>query len=189
MNAFAFVLCAWVFIGMELGLRDALALGPSRIAPSFVFCFLTFIAMLAPQPRPNWYALALGALMDLTFRIPLSDGAGTIVIIGPHALAYLLAVQLIVALRGIMIRRNPLTMGFLAMLGSIVAGVTLVGIYAIRISIGDQLALTPSQDLLPRLGSALYTGLMGVLLALAFIPGAGLMGFQAQTAKRFARRM
>ncbi len=189
MSAAAFALAAWVFLGLEIGLKDAIALGPTHIAPSFVFCFLTFIAMFAPQPRPVWAALALGLLMDLTFRIPLRDGAGTATVIGPYALSYALACQLIVALRGIVIKRNPLTLGFLAMLGNIVAQVVLVGIFTFRIWLGDAFEWHPTAELMSRLGCAMYTGMLGVLLALVLIPSAAFFGLPTQVQRRFAKRM
>lgn len=189
MNPSAIALAAWIFLGLELGLKDALALGPSHIAPSFMFCLVTYLAMLAPQPKPIWSAIALGLAMDLTFKIPLREGAaGSATYFGPHALAYALAVQLILTVRGLMIKRNPLTMGFLAMLGSIVAQVTLVGIFSFRIWIGDPLAWTPTSELLARLGSSVYTGLLGVLLALVLIPMAPFFGVPTQTQRRFGTR-
>lgn len=189
MNSTALALVAWVFLGLELGLKDALALGTTHIAPSFVFCLLTFVAMFAAQPRPTWIAIALGLMMDLTLRIPLRDGAGSATILGPHALSFALAAQLITALRGLVIKRNPLTLGFLALLGSIVHHVTLVGIFAIRIAIGDAIAWSPGGELLSRLGSSLYTACLAVLLALVLIPIAPFLGLQTQSQRRYASRV
>ncbi len=189
MNPASVALAGWVCLGLELGLKDALALGPSRIAPSFVFCLVTFLAMFAPRSKSVWTAVALGLAMDLTFRIPLRDGAaGAAVYFGPHALAYTLAVQLVLALRGVVIKRNPLTLGFLAMLGMVVAQVTLVAIYSIRLWIGDPIALAPSAELLARLGSAVYTGVIGAMLALVLIPMAPFFGLPAQSQRRFGTR-
>lgn len=189
MNPAAVALAGWIFLGLELGLKDALALGPGRIAPSFMFCFVTYLAMLSPQPKAVWAAIALGLAMDLTFKIPLREGAvGTATFFGPHALAYALAVQLIIALRGLVIKRNPLTMGLLALLGSIVAQVTLVGIFSIRLWIGDPLAITPSAELMGRLGSSVYTGVLGVLLALVLIPLSPFLGVPSQSQRRFGTR-
>jgi len=185
MSGAALLIAAWIFLGAELGLKDSLALGSLHIAPSFMYCLLTFVAMFTPRPRPTWTAIFLGLLMDLTFRVPLGDGLGTATIIGPYALSYVLSVQLITALRGVVIKRNPLTMGFLAMLGSIVCSVVLMGIYSIRLAFGDSISFgtPPSQELLARVGSAAYTGVLGSLIALALFPLAPLMGMQVQQRK------
>jgi len=183
----AFIITAWVCIGLELGLKDAIALGPNSIAPSFVYCLLTFLAMFSGAPRPTWIAVALGLLMDLTARVPLQDGLGTATLIGPHVLAYVLSVQLITSLRGVVIKRNPLTVGFLAMLGSLVAQVMLVAIYSFRLWWGDAIMAgggSPSGELVARITSAPYTGLLGVALAFAFFPLSGWLGLAAQSRKR-----
>ena len=88
MSGASLVIATWVFLGLELGLKDALSLGHQHIAPSFMFCFLTFLAMFSSHPRPLWCAIGLGLLMDLTFRVPLRDGTGTATLIGPYALSY-----------------------------------------------------------------------------------------------------
>src|SRR5262245_45231706 len=119
MNWLAFALVTWLLLGFEKGLRDALTLG-NDISPSFVFTLVTFIAMLAPRPIVLRTAVILGVAMDLIFEIPLKNGAPGINILGPHALAYAVACHFIVSIRGLMIRRNPLTMGFLCFVGSVV---------------------------------------------------------------------
>jgi hypothetical protein len=187
MSLAALALMAWLFLGLELGLKDALSLGPGNIAPSFMYCLLTFIAMFSQAPRPTWVALGLGLLMDLTARVPLRDGAGTVTILGPHILAYVLSVQLVTSLRGVVIKRNPLTVGFLAMLGSLVAQVTLVAVYSIRLWWNDpifSLGAAPSGELLARLASAPYTGALGILVATLLFPLSGWMGLQQQGRKR-----
>lgn len=187
MSGAALAIMAWIFMGLELGLKDALAMGHSHVAPSFMFCLVTFIAMFTSSPRPVWCALGLGLLMDLTFRIPLRDGMGVGIIPGPHALAYVLAVQLITALRGLVIKRNPLTVGFLSFMGAIVAQIVLVGILSIRMMWGDAifaLEAAPSRELLARLASAAYTGVLGCVISLVLFPLAPWLGLQIQSRRR-----
>jgi len=184
MSIVAFIITAWVCMGLELGLKDALALGPGATAPSFVFCLLTFIAMFSAAPRPTWVAFALGLMMDLTARVPLREGMGTATIIGPHILAYVMAVQLVTALRGVVIKRNPLTVGLLAMLGALVAQVVLVAIYSFRLWWGDPIFTqesAPSGQLMARVFSAPYTGAVGVALSFVFFPLSGWLGVAVQS--------
>jgi hypothetical protein len=187
MNGAAFVIAAWIFMGLELGLKDALSLGSVHVAPSFMFCLLTFIAMFSSHPKPTWCAIGLGVLMDLTFRVPLRDGIGTVTLIGPYSIAYVVGVQLITAMRGLVIKRNPLTVGFLAFTGSIVTQVVLVGVLSLRMWWGDPIfgpSNPPSAELLARLGSAAYTGLLGCAISLVMFPIAPWMGLQVQARRR-----
>jgi hypothetical protein len=46
-NWLAYIVLLWIFLGLEKGLRDALALGSSGVAPSFVFIIVTMVAIYA----------------------------------------------------------------------------------------------------------------------------------------------
>jgi hypothetical protein len=188
MNWVVFGLLAWVFLGLEKGLRDALTLGTTGVAPSFVFILLALVAMLAPRGAVFWAAIALGLGMDLIFEIPRQNSGAGVYIPGPHALAYAVACQLILALRPLMIRRNPLTMGFLALAGSLVAGITLVALLTIRAKLGAPIVWDGKHQLLAALGSAVYTGVLGTGLALLLFPMTGLLGLPSMTQRRFGFR-
>jgi rod shape-determining protein MreD len=179
---------AWVFLGLEKGLRDALSIGTTGIAPSFVFGLLTFVAIAAPRSTVMWTAILLGVLMDLIFEVPLRQASVTM--IGPHAIAYVVACQLILSMRGVMIRRNPFTLGFLACLGGVVAFTTLVAIYTARSLLGTPLAWDARHELFAGLGSSVYTGIVAIVLALVLFPIAGPLGLPNQQQRRFgvARR-
>jgi cell shape-determining protein MreD len=175
MNWLALALAAWIFLALELSLKAGLALGDSTIAPSFLFVLLTLIAMSASPRASTWTALALGLAMDLTFEIPLKAGGPPATVVGPYALSYVLGVQLILALRGVMIRRNPLTLGFLAMVGLAVAQVTLVAIFSVR-AFYDPIFWEPARELWVRLLSCVYTGIVGAIFGLVLIPLSPLLG-------------
>ena len=121
MNWLAYLALLWVFVGLEKGLRDALMLGTTGIAPTFVYVLVTLVAIYATPLVTTWAALIAGFTLDLVFEHQLKDGGPAVTIIGPYALAYLLSVQLILTLRGVMFRRNPLTVGFLSGVGGAVA--------------------------------------------------------------------
>ena len=188
MNWIALGLLAWVFLGLEKGVADALELGGTGIAPSFVFGLLTFVAMSAPPGRALWAAVGLGVAMDLLFSIALDDGAPPVYLAGPHALSYVLGTQLVLALRGLMIRRNPLAMGFLACMGFVVARVALVAMLSLREGMGTPISWDAKGQLLAALGSGVYTGVVAVGLALALIPLGGFLGLPGQQQRRFGRR-
>jgi hypothetical protein len=176
-NWLLFVVLGWLFLGLEQGLRDALALGALGAAPSFVFVLMAFVAMSAPRTTIFWTAAAMGVCLDLLFRLPLREGTGTVTILGPHALAYAIAAQLILSMRGLMIRRNPLTLGFLAFVGSLVAFLVLVGFYTIRHAAGAPIAWEAKRQLLAAMGSSLYTGVLAIVLAFVLLPLTSVLGF------------
>jgi cell shape-determining protein MreD len=187
MNWFALALASWFFLALELSLKAAFALGDTTIAPSFVFILVALVSMFASARGATWFALSLGLLMDLTFEVPLKAGGPPATIVGPYALSYALGVQLILALRGIMIKRNPLTLGFLAMAGLAVAQVTLIAIYSIR-ALYDPIFWEGSRELWVRLASCAYTGLIGAALGLVLIPVAPMLGLLSAGPARVTTR-
>ena len=188
MNYIAVAIVAWVCIGLEAGLRDAFSLGKTGIAPSFVIAFVTFIAMYAPSAAALWAALLIGLAMDLVFSVPGLDGGLAVTVIGPRLIAAVVGAWLVLTLRGLMIRRNPLTVGFLAGLVSLVWFSAIAGMFALRHVISTKTAIEPGRVLVEGLGSSLYTALVGVLMALVLIPLAPFLGFSTGQPSKFSRR-
>ncbi|MCC6678326.1 MAG: hypothetical protein IT436_14400 [Phycisphaerales bacterium] len=187
MNWLTFAVVAWVCFGLELGLKGGLRIGPS-IAPSFVMSYAVFLALLAPHRTALWACLMLGLLCDLTAKIGLAGLDRSVTLVGPYTFGYLLAGQLVVTMRAMMIRKNPLTMAVLAVIASAIAGVVVVAIYSLRsMLIGDPLAIQPTAELLHRLASALYTGLLALIMSLVLIPMAPAFGLQPVQGRRYAR--
>jgi hypothetical protein len=176
MNRLAFALLAWILLGLELGLKSALELGATGIAPSFIVPMGMFIAMAATPTRSVWSCLILGLVLDLTSSLP--GAAGSPVIVGPWALGMVLAAQLVLAIRPMMIKRNPLTVAFLSVVGAGVAQIVVVAILTGRGIVYGDLAWSAGPELVRRLGSALYTGLAGYVMALGLIPLAPVLGLQ-----------
>ncbi len=183
-----FALVAWVALGLETGLKPALQLGPTPIAPSFLVPVAVLVAMFAPSAVALWSCLILGVLADLTWSIPRTD-SGLATLIGPYALGYLLAGQLVLTLRGVMVKKNPLTMGFLAGAAAVVVNVVVVAIITLHTALYDEPILwSPTRQLLARLSAALYTGAIATLLAPFLLAVAPFMGLQTPGTRRAFRR-
>lgn len=188
MNPFAFAFLAWVLLGLELGLQGVLRFGSAPIEPSFVFVLVVAAALNAPSAAAQWGALALGFFVDLVLHpVALTDG-GTTVIVGPHALGYLVATQFLLALRRVVNRKNPLTYGLLACLGSAIAAAVVVALLTFHRLYGDPIEWHASRQLMDRLASAVYTGVLSVALSLALIPLGGFLGFTTTKERRFGAR-
>ena len=169
MNWVVFAVGAWIMLGLEVGLKGSLQLGDSAIAPSFVAAYAVFIACSAPPRAAQWGCLILGGLMDLTSPMPRVDGGASFTMLGPHALGALLMCQLVLALRGLMYRRNPLSLAFLSMTGFALWQVVATAIYTLRHLTGDPTVWSPSHQLWVRLASAVYTGVVALPVSLALI--------------------
>ncbi|MFA6044438.1 MAG: hypothetical protein WC718_05590 [Phycisphaerales bacterium] len=186
MRGVTFALLAWIFLGLELGLKSPLGFGPSGVAPSFMFVLLTYIAMAATPKQTAWAAIILGVLMDLTNPFTLHGKIQPAVVVGPYALSFLLGSQLVLTLRGVMIRRNPFTLGFLALVGSIVASITLVGVFSARAFLENR-DWHATHELWVGMKCSLYTGIAAVPLALVLMPLGPFLGLPGPQARRFAR--
>ncbi len=187
MNWAVFAIASWLLFGLELGVRAQL--GPSWMAPSFVFPLLVFVTLFAPAATAYWAALILGTVTDLTNLVEIADGGGRMVIVGPYALGYLVAAQLVLTLRGVMIRRNPLTMAFLAIVASVVAHVVVVAFMTAHKLYGEPIAWSAGAELARRLGVSAATGVSAFALSLIFFPLSAALGFSTGQPRRFARRM
>ncbi len=186
MNWGVFAAATWVFFGLELGLRSALEIGTSGVAPSFVIPFAVFIALWAPTNVGAVACLLLGLLVDLTWLVPTESGGAAIA--GPHALGFFLMAHLVAAARSIIIRRNPLTLVALSVVGSIVVHVVVVALVTLHTVI-EPLQWAPTAEIVRRLGSSVYTGVVALAVALIAYPLVPIFGFPHSTpGPRFTSR-
>ena len=187
MNVILFALVAWVTLGLEIALPPVLDAGGGGVQPSFLIPLLVFVALHA-DPRPvRWSALSLGLLVDLVRPVVLVDG-GAAAIPGPHALGFLLAAQMTLSLRGMVVRRNPLTLVILSIVGATVAAVVVVAIMTLRSFFDASVVWAGGRALLPGLLSAFYTGLAALVLSFPLFAMTPFFGFPNLQAPRFARR-
>lgn len=178
MSWFVFALGAWIMLGFEQGLRGSLQLGSTTISPSFLAVYAVFIACSAPPRAAQWGCLIIGTLVDLSSPIPRVDGGPDFVVLGPNALGALLMCQFVLALRGLMFRRNPLTLAFLSCVGFALWQVVVTAMFTVRHLAGDPTAWTPSAELGSRLGSGLYTGVIALPVSLVLIVLMPMFAFQ-----------
>ncbi len=188
MNWFVFILISWVCFGLELALMPVLDAGSRGVHPSMIVPLLVFVAMNAPRKPTMWAAMMLGVVLDLLSPMPAVDG-GTITIIGPHALGFLLGAHFVLAVRGMLIRRNPLTMIVMSILVMLVAQVVVVAIFTARDLGANPLIWDAGDELRKRLFSSLYTGVSALLLSFVFFALGPVFGFNSTVPTRFARHI
>ncbi len=180
MNWIVFALVAWITLGLELGLRPGLALGHSGVAPSFAITLLAFVCLSAPRPQALWASVIIGVALDLTARPLARGGLETITAPGPHALGCLLAGALILNMRATLMHRNALAIAFVAALASLVASIVVVACFALRSWYDPAVDVSPTGELWARLGVAVYTGALALVLAPALRAITPLFGFMGQ---------
>lgn len=188
MNWFVLLFIAWVGLGLEMALAPVFDAGALGVHPSTMIPILVFVALYAPRRHVLWAAVVLGLSRDLLTPLTHENG-GPVHLVGPYVLGSLLCVQFVLSVRGMVIRRNPLTIGVLSVLGAIVAEILVVAIVTVRVMAGDHLVWGASDELVARLLSSLYTGLMGLVLSFIFFALTPAFGFQGAVATRFARTM
>ncbi|MBL4809035.1 MAG: hypothetical protein JKY43_03130 [Phycisphaerales bacterium] len=188
MNWFVLIFVAWIGFGFETALLPVFDAGASGVHPSVVLPLLVFVALYAPRKHALWCAIILGISMDLLTPINHHNG-GPVTLIGPYALGYLLAAQFILSVRGMVTRRNPLTIAFLSVLASLIAEILVVSIITIRALAGDNIAWDARDALIDHTLSSLYTGAGALLLSFIFFALTPAFGFHTAIATRFARHI
>lgn len=187
MNALVVILLGWLMLGLETGLKDTLSVrwGSIAAAPSFVIPLAIFVALCAPPIPALWTCLALGLLLDLTAPQPTATGVLTVV--GPHALGLLVAGQFVLLVRPMVIRRHPITLLVLSILGAAIAHIVATTIFTARGLLGDPIIFEPTGELMGRLLSAALTGITAVALSVVLLPLGPMLGQMAGPV-RFGRR-
>jgi len=184
-NWLTFALASWILMGLELGLKDRLAIGASGVAPTFVLPLAVFVAAAAPARIAIGAAMILGLIIDLTGPVPLQNG-GLVTIAGPHALGFALGAQVVVLLRGMMLTRSVLTLAVLTMIAGTLAAIVVVALHTARAAY-DPIAWRPLSQLGVRLLSAAYTGAAAIALGLVLMPLAPLFQFDVLHGRRAYR--
>jgi cell shape-determining protein MreD len=186
-NILLFALLAWLATGLEMALPPVLDAGGSGVQPSFLIPLVVFVALHADARPALWSALVLGLLVDLIQPVALIDG-GAATIPGPNALGFFLAAQMTLSVRGMVIRRNPLTLVVLSIVAAAVASVVVVAFMTLRGLFDPSLAWRGASELVPGLLSACYTGLTALVLSFPLFALTPFFGFPNLHAPRFARR-
>jgi len=164
MNWVVFAVISWVLLGCEVGLRDALELGDTAIAPSFVMTLVVYISLWARTGPALLAAMVIGVALDLIDVWP-SAGGDAVVILGPWTFGCALAAYTGINFRTMMFRRSSITVAMLSVLATGVAGVFGLALVMVRASYDDILLPSAAGELWVRLASSLYTGALALLVA------------------------
>ncbi len=189
MNRLVALLCGWVAMGLETGLKETLSVraGSFTGTPSFVVPLVAFIGLCAPNGAALWASLALGAAMDLTAGRSQANGQA-ITIVGPYAIGMVLACQLVLVVRGVVIRRNPLTVMAMSMLSGLVCQICVTAMLVVHRVVDSSFAFNATHELFERAFSAILTGGTGLAMGLVLVPMSGLFGLPGSGVRAYGRR-
>ena len=178
----------WLVLGLEAGTKGVLSfpVGPASASPSFMIPLMVFICICASPQHALWSALFLGLGVDLAWQYPAA--AEPMTVLGPNALGFVLAAQFILAVRGLVIRRNPLTVAAVSIPAAAIVHIVIVAILTVRQSWDTTLSWAPTSQLAARMLSALLTGGSGLLLGVLLMPLAPALGMNSGLARHTSSR-
>lgn len=170
MNWLVFFIGAWVMMGLELGLRDGLALGPTGGAPSFALIYLVFVALSSPKRTAMWAGAAVGLLLDLTRALPAADGLRVVTTIGPMTLGATLAAYTVVQVRGVLYQRNPFTGPIVVAVAVFLAHLVAIATLELRSWYDAAVDLAAVREVARSALTAAYSAGVALLLGVMFKP-------------------
>jgi len=181
------IFAALFAMALDTALLHVLAIGP--VVPSTLPALAVFVALSAPRRTVLWCSLWLGLLVDLTSP-QVAEGARPLHLIGPWALGYLFAANILLPLRTMVFRRNPLTVAVLSAVLVVAAAVVATLLWSMRVwyddafvPFGGRSAMTELLWSVPR---ALGCAIVALPVAWLLIRTAPIWGFQT-TGQRTGR--
>jgi len=174
------IVTALFVLALDTALLHVLAIGP--VVPSALPALMVFIALSAPRRVVLWCAIWLGLLVDLTSPQVGEEGR-VLHLVGPWALGYLFAVNVLLPLRTMVFRRNPFTIAVLTMILVIAAAIVATLLWSIRIWYADAPmpfgGRSAVQELLWTVPRAFACAIVALPIGWLLIRTAPLWGFQS----------
>jgi len=168
----------WLMLGLDVGLRTQLQLGPSS-APSLTLVLVTFVAMWAPKIHALYAALIAGICLDLLGTHVAPGGTSAVSVVGPGALGAVLGALTVLTMRAMVERSNLFALPTLAVVQAALTGLVIVFCFSVRSVYDPSISFDAVPELLSRGLSALATGIAAIPLSLVLRPSGRLFGFSA----------
>jgi hypothetical protein len=184
MNWIVFAIFAWIAMAFETGFRDALALGSSSVSPSLAMLLVAFVALWAPIRHALPAAIVIGLLLDFGYLVETPTGE-PVVVLGRHAIGCLLAAYTVVTMRGMMFRRNIITIVVLSGVTMALTQVVAIAMLKFRSLYDDIIIDDAAAQLASGLGSAVYTAALAFLVGPALNSLKWLFGFTGSARSSF----
>ncbi len=156
------------------------------ITPRLVVIVVAFAAMHVDGSIVRWFALLTGFLMDLS-EPSLSGPRAPLYLIGPSTLGMLFGVEVLLSIRGMLIRKNPLSVGFVSLLLSLTNGLFWTAWWALRSWYPDSPPPWGDGSALRAFGmqflASISTGICGIPVGFFLLRFSGAWGFPSVLAR------
>ncbi|MEM6854133.1 MAG: hypothetical protein AAF593_06970 [Planctomycetota bacterium] len=174
MNWIVFSITAYVFFALQAGLEPAWAVGDAT--PNLLLILAVFVGVSARKPAVPWAMLVVGVLLDL-IPGPLKDQG---VILGPHAVGYLVGGYAVLQLRNLLFRESTVTIVLMVFAVGGFAALVETLIYALRglpWLANQGLGWSTTEQLWRRLQELIYTAALAVPIGLLLQSTRKIWGF------------
>jgi len=162
-NPAVFLIALAICVSLDSSFLGLVSMG--GVHPSATATLMVFVALFAPRSIALWAAFGTGLLVDLLS--PGADSAGRpLHLPGPHALGYVFGTQLVLLLRSMVFRRNPIALGILTLPYLVAVGLPFMALWSVRGLLHD--APVPWQgepatrELMRWLGRGIYSAAFGI---------------------------
>ncbi|NJL32348.1 MAG: hypothetical protein HC898_12425 [Phycisphaerales bacterium] len=133
MRTWTFILIAYLCLSLQIGLGPLWMLPwMGGVKPSLLLTLAMFIALWAPPMRVIWSCLVLGLLTDIAYPLPVQGSVQDAVVLGPYALAYMLAGWLGLKARALVFRDSYISMAAMVFLLGLVVHLLAVALFNLR---------------------------------------------------------
>jgi rod shape-determining protein MreD len=182
-----FIVALFACLVLDAGFLNVLEI--RGVTPALIPVLAVFVAMSAPRRTALWGCFVIGLLVDLSNRMTVAPDL-PFHLIGPNVLGYVAGCHLLLPLRTMVFRRNPLTIGVMTLLFLFIASLVAVAVLLVRSWYPDTEIFWRGDSALGELTARFFTSLYSSLIAIPagwiFARTAPLWGFHP-SAQRSAR--
>lgn len=178
MNWIVLSITAYVFFSLQAGLTPVWTVGDAT--PNLLLILAVFVGVSARKSAVPWAMLIVGVLLD-TLPGPLKDQG---VILGPHAVGYLVGAYAVLQLRNLLFRESTVTIVLMVFAVGGFAALVETLIYALRglpWLAGQGLGWGTTEQLWRRLQELIYTAALAVPVGLLLQSTRKLWGFTGRS--------
>jgi len=167
-----------VALVLDVSFMGVLELG--GVTPRLVCVVVAFASMQAEPGAARWYALLAGLLVDVS-EPSMAGPRAPLYLIAPWTLGVFFGSEAVLSFRGVVVRKNPLSLGVLACVLALSAGLLWTAWWALRSWYPDSPAPWGSGSALGEFGiqmlMAMSTGVCAVPVGWLLLRSSALWGF------------
>ena len=178
-----FLAAMWLAVGLDIGLRDFVQLGPNS-APSLTLILVAYTAMWAPRLHALYAAVVAGVCLDLQGGQVVPGAIDSTTTHGPTALGATLGAFTVLTARAMVERANVLALPAMTFALCVLTHLVIVFCFAFKGLYDPAIAFDAGSQLFTRFVSSLYTAVAAVPIGLVMTPMTRLFGFSQSSSRR-----